>query len=112
MSGNYFTCPLCGMASYNLNDVRHRYCGRCHVFIADELVLVDADMSEYEARRRRFYETDVGKALHRFESDLGRAWITDQRDWATAASMKRDWGRANASRDALIAEIEKLFHAD
>lgn len=25
-------CPNCGMISYNLNDVRERYCGRCKCF--------------------------------------------------------------------------------
>ena len=26
------TCPLCGLRSYNPNDVREMYCGRCKVF--------------------------------------------------------------------------------
>jgi ribosomal protein S27AE len=30
-----FTCPLCGAVSYNSNDVRERYCGRCHRFVDD-----------------------------------------------------------------------------
>jgi hypothetical protein len=25
-------CPQCGKRSYNLNDVRERYCGACHMF--------------------------------------------------------------------------------
>jgi hypothetical protein len=25
-------CRLCGALSANLNDVVHRYCGRCHLF--------------------------------------------------------------------------------
>ena len=25
-----FTCPRCGMTSYNPNDVREGYCGNCH----------------------------------------------------------------------------------
>jgi len=29
------TCPRCGKTSYNLNDVRERYCGFCHVFLDD-----------------------------------------------------------------------------
>ncbi len=27
-----FTCPRCGAVSHNPNDIRERYCGRCHVF--------------------------------------------------------------------------------
>jgi hypothetical protein len=30
-----FTCPFCGTVSHNPNDVRERYCGRCHVFVID-----------------------------------------------------------------------------
>ncbi len=30
-----FTCPFCGAVSHNPNDVRERYCVRCHVFIGD-----------------------------------------------------------------------------
>ena len=30
-----FVCPRCGAESFNLNDIRERYCGRCHQF-ADE----------------------------------------------------------------------------
>ena len=25
-----FKCPDCGAVSYNDNDIRERYCGRCH----------------------------------------------------------------------------------
>ena len=28
-------CLTCGMTSYNMNDVRKRYCGKCHVFHDD-----------------------------------------------------------------------------
>ena len=24
------TCPVCGMTSYNANDIREGYCGNCH----------------------------------------------------------------------------------
>jgi hypothetical protein len=27
------TCKLCGMTSYNPNDVINRYCGHCHQFL-------------------------------------------------------------------------------
>jgi hypothetical protein len=27
-----FTCPKCGMVSYNPNDIAHGYCGNCHDF--------------------------------------------------------------------------------
>jgi hypothetical protein len=26
----HFTCPDCGATSYNPNDIREGYCGRCH----------------------------------------------------------------------------------
>jgi Zn-finger nucleic acid-binding protein len=30
-----FVCPHCGAESFNSNDIRERYCGRCHVFVDD-----------------------------------------------------------------------------
>jgi len=27
-----FTCPKCGMTSYNPNDIREGYCGNCHTW--------------------------------------------------------------------------------
>jgi hypothetical protein len=32
-----FTCPVCRAVSYNLNDVREGYCGRCHSWTGREL---------------------------------------------------------------------------
>jgi ribosomal protein S27AE len=31
-----YVCPRCGARSFNPNDIRERYCGRCHVFQEDE----------------------------------------------------------------------------
>jgi hypothetical protein len=28
----HFTCPVCGMTSYNPNDIREGYCGNCHAW--------------------------------------------------------------------------------
>jgi hypothetical protein len=30
-----FRCPFCGFVSYNPNDLRERYCVRCHRFVDD-----------------------------------------------------------------------------
>jgi len=32
------TCPRCGATSYNPNDIRERYCGRCHWWTSDEIL--------------------------------------------------------------------------
>ena len=31
----FFVCPRCSIISVNPNDVRERYCGRCHLFVDD-----------------------------------------------------------------------------
>jgi hypothetical protein len=31
-----FTCPDCGAKSYNPNDIREGYCGRCHRWTGDQ----------------------------------------------------------------------------
>ena len=33
--GKSITCQICGLTSHNLNDVREKYCGKCHVFHED-----------------------------------------------------------------------------
>lgn len=30
-----FVCPHCSLTSYNPNDIRERYCGRCHRVVDD-----------------------------------------------------------------------------
>lgn len=30
------TCPVCGMTSYNPNDIREGYCGNCHAWTRKE----------------------------------------------------------------------------
>lgn len=30
-----FVCPFCGKASWNVNDGRYGYCGRCHYWTRD-----------------------------------------------------------------------------
>lgn len=32
-----FTCPVCGMTSYNPNDIREGFCGNCHAWTMREL---------------------------------------------------------------------------
>jgi hypothetical protein len=31
-----YTCPTCGLTSYNPNDEAERYCGHCHKFESAE----------------------------------------------------------------------------
>lgn len=35
IDGKTITCLVCGMTSYNPNDVKHKYCGNCHKFLED-----------------------------------------------------------------------------
>lgn len=30
--GESITCMMCGLTSYNVNDVKFLYCGNCHKF--------------------------------------------------------------------------------
>lgn len=45
------TCPECGRTSFNPNDVRERYCGNCHWWTSDPVVMA--------ARRRALAEEGV-----------------------------------------------------
>lgn len=33
--GQSITCSICGLTSYNANDVRYRFCSRCKIFLDD-----------------------------------------------------------------------------
>lgn len=41
-----FTCPCCGAVSHNSNDVRERYCSRCHRFVDDPVEAMVSDLSD------------------------------------------------------------------
>jgi hypothetical protein len=47
-----FRCPRCGAVSYNPNDLRERYCGRCHVFVDDQASNENAALQSLSAARR------------------------------------------------------------
>jgi hypothetical protein len=52
-----FVCPHCGAESFNPNDIRERYCGRCHQFEDDRL---DAMVGSV-AIKRLIEEVRLGK---------------------------------------------------
>jgi len=39
------TCPRCGMTSYNLNDIKQRYCGNCHRYHSE--IMMEDDMTTF-----------------------------------------------------------------
>ena len=63
------------------------------------------DFRERQRRERDWAQTEIGKLFWRFECALGKAWCTDQRESATTASMKRDWGAAENARADLLKAI-------
>jgi hypothetical protein len=40
------TCPTCGRTSYNANDIREEYCGHCHQFHRDMVIIREATNEE------------------------------------------------------------------
>jgi hypothetical protein len=66
------------------------------------------EITDYQAERKAFEATKAGNAFYRFESTIGKAWITDQRENASISSMKRDWAAADAAREELIRVIKEL----
>lgn len=58
----YFECPRCGARSYNLNDVRERYCGRCHQFANEAGVLMlKCPLCDWSTRQQVEAPTDALK---------------------------------------------------
>jgi hypothetical protein len=71
----YFKCPRCARYSYNLNDVRERYCGACHEFFpldiagALEIVLNLARRAAATQAEREAVEVVADMATNQFGDD-------------------------------------------
>ena len=61
-----------------------------------------------QAERKAFQQTKAGGAFYRFESAIGKAWVTDQNINASRKAMDRDWKAAEVARQELIAAIKEL----
>lgn len=52
------TCPVCGMTSHNIDDVRYGYCGKCHTFTSEGWSHEDhedhEDRGNWRIKRRLF----------------------------------------------------------
>lgn len=46
--GQSITCLKCGKTSFNVNDVKHRYCGFCHEYLRTELPKSKCPVCGYE----------------------------------------------------------------
>jgi hypothetical protein len=66
MSDNAFTCPACGMISYNPKDIEHRYCGKCHRFFP-----------RGQGRRSRYVYSIYGKFVLIMDSGNGKLSVTN-----------------------------------
>ena len=42
-----FTCPRCGMTSYNVNDEKHGYCGACHDWTGGDRPVIQVIMNAH-----------------------------------------------------------------
>lgn len=61
--------------------------------------------AEKYAREREWADTDIGRLFIRFESAMGRAWVTDCRENASTAAMTRDWDAANKARSEFLTAL-------
>jgi hypothetical protein len=57
----HFTCPHCGITSWNLSDVRHQYCGRCHTFFGQKRDYVRNRAPSYGAFAERPHRTEPAR---------------------------------------------------
>lgn len=79
-----YTCPRCGATSYNPNDLRERYCGRCHLFLnppppSDVAIPVWEGIIE-----------PILRAMHADDALLARA-VFDAPDPRAKAKLLRDY---------------------
>ena len=58
-----------------------------------------------------FFKTGVGKALLRFESALGTAWVADQNESSSDRRLKAVWDAANTAREELVKTIKTAIES-
>ena len=74
-----FTCPRCGMRSFNLYDIREGYCGRCHDWTGSESMTTHEPRSTSRMSRTMFID---GRPLYyRLGGDDGHTPIPVT-DWS------------------------------
>lgn len=66
--------------------------------------------AEKYAREREWAQTEIGQLFIRFEAALGRAWVTDCRENASDAAMRRDWDRANKARSEFLTALREALY--
>lgn len=74
------TCPHCGYTSYNPHDITERYCGHCHIFLADQL-----------SETRRDLEDEIRVLKSTLEAaNINILWLDESRDrWKKRAELFR-----------------------
>ena len=48
--GDGIECLCCGLVSYNINDIMHKYCGFCHMFHEDPIEIKQIIIKQNEKR--------------------------------------------------------------
>jgi hypothetical protein len=48
-AGKAIRCLICGAISYHPKDIEERYCGRCHIFHDEKIVLLSGNRPEPSA---------------------------------------------------------------
>lgn len=113
MSESY-TCPHCGAVSYNPNDLRYGYCGRCHrwrdefaewsAFLGYRVTDAGAHRTAEAARKR-----DPARETLMRDPDLkglARAWKLDAS--RQQENHRREWGFDHSSLNTYI--VHGPFH--
>ena len=55
----YFECPYCKSKSYNKNDIKERYCGKCHKFIGESIMPDGRPLFAWENERKILWANEL-----------------------------------------------------
>lgn len=61
-NGAAIKCSMCGLTSYHPDDVKHRYCGNCHLFHDDHYNKVQSilkDLMDCEPKPQQPTDRDI-----------------------------------------------------
>jgi ribosomal protein S27AE len=99
-----FTCPRCGATSYNPSDIKHRYCGRCHMFVDDAVAAPAAE----EPADAGLYPIDLDEMIREVRSECARRRVSFNRAVTQHAMNARQADRRIAVMDKVRQTLEGL----
>tara|TARA_Y100000310_G_C20452204_1_gene701307 strand:- start:187 stop:549 length:363 start_codon:yes stop_codon:yes gene_type:complete len=99
------TCPVCGMTSYNENDIEQGYCGNCHQWHKFmDIAEIPRDWKPGPPKEPGAYWVFMhGVIWYVWVANLDHSGLTM---WPTLADAKTKWGRSIQPNCCPVHDVE------